>query len=89
MFLGNLGNRYTALDRPEQALQVIREKVSIYRELAEADPGRYRSDLAAAMDSLYPVYSTLNRPGDGLPAAEEAVAVCRELVETEPDRYRP
>jgi hypothetical protein len=44
--LSNLGACFAALGRPADALPVTEEAVTIRRELAAANPDRYRPDLA-------------------------------------------
>jgi tetratricopeptide (TPR) repeat protein len=68
---------------------VAEEAVALYRELAAADPDRYRPGLAAALDNLGIRLFALNRPDEAVPVAEEAVALYRELAAADPDRYRP
>ena len=46
-WLSNLGLRLAELGRPADALPLTQEAVTIYRELAAANPDRYRPDLAA------------------------------------------
>ncbi|QKG21566.1 hypothetical protein ACTIVE_3204 [Actinomadura verrucosospora] len=65
------------------------EAVAKYRELAAADPDRYRADLAS---SLYKLGLTLwkqNRFAEAASAEEEAVAEYRELAAADPVRHRP
>lgn len=62
--------------------------VTHYRELAEAEPGQFRSELARSLQNLGIHLWAVGRYREALAAAEEAVAVERELVAAEPDRYR-
>ena len=75
------------LGHPADALPATQEAVTIYRELADTDPGRYRPGLADALDWLGIQYSKLGHPADALPPAMEAVAIYRELAGTDPGRY--
>ena len=52
-----------------------REAVAKYRELAEADPDRYRPDLAASLGVLADSLDLLGRGGDGSAARSEAAAL--------------
>jgi len=52
-----------------------REAVAIYRELAQADPDRYRPDLAASLGVLADSLDLLGRGGDGSAARSEAAAL--------------
>lgn len=66
-----------------------RRRVITFRELAQANPGRHRQDLAASLANLGVRYSALGRLADALPVTEEAVTIDRELARANPDRYRP
>jgi tetratricopeptide (TPR) repeat protein len=74
--------------RPADALPLLEETVAIYRDLAAADPGRYRSDLATSLHNLGFGFAELANPANALPAEEEAVAIRSELAVTDPRRYR-
>ena len=77
------------LGRPAEALAAEQEAVAIRRELAAADPDRYRPDLAQSLTGLGITFSELGRPAEALAAEQEAVAIRRELAAADPDRYRP
>jgi hypothetical protein len=51
------------------------EAVTIRRELAAANPDRYRPDLAASLDNLGVMFSELGRPADAEAAQREAQAI--------------
>ncbi|GAA2642596.1 hypothetical protein GCM10010399_90710 [Dactylosporangium fulvum] len=78
--LSNLGLAYQLLDDGERAVPVVREAVAVYRKLAAADPGLYRSMFAGKLTNL----SSCLRLADDLPgalkAAVEAVQVARRLA---------
>ena len=88
-WLLNLSVWYWGLGRPAEALPVTEEAVTIYRELAVANPDRYRPDLAGSLSNLGIWYAELGRLADALPVTEEAVTIRRELAEVNPGRYRP
>ena len=88
-WLSNLGLRLAELARPAEALNAEQEAVAVYRELAAANPERYRTDLAATLNNLGKRFSQLGRPAEALPAVEEAAAIRRELAAADPDLYRP
>jgi predicted Zn-dependent protease with MMP-like domain/tetratricopeptide (TPR) repeat protein len=75
--------------RLADALPVTQEAVTLYRELADELPDRYRPELAAALSDLGDRFRELGRPADAFPVTEEAVAIRRELGAALPDRYRP
>jgi tetratricopeptide (TPR) repeat protein len=63
--------------------------VALYRQLAAADPDRYRPDLAASLNDLAARLLDLGRPDDAAVWVKEAVTLYRELAAADPDRYRP
>ena len=63
--------------------------MAIRRDLADADPDRYRPDLAQSLNNLGNRLSELGRFTEALPIAEQAVAIRRDLADADPDRYRP
>ena len=63
--------------------------MAIRRDLAAANPDRYRPDLAGSLNNLGIRFSELGRPADALPVTEEAVTIRRDLAAANPDRYRP
>ena len=83
------GMMLAAAGRPKDALPAHQEAVSIYRELAAANPGSYRPDLARALDHLGVSLWALGRPEEALPVAQEAVDANRDLADANPDSYRP
>jgi tetratricopeptide (TPR) repeat protein len=67
----------------------LREAKSLYRELAAADPDRYRPDLALSLINLGARFSVLRQPEEALSAVQEAVRLYRDLAASDPDWYRP
>ena len=88
-WLSWLGTTLAQVGRPAEALPPVQEAVEIRRELAAADPDRYRPDLAASLSNLGVWFSALGRPAEALPPAQEAAEIRRELAAAYPDRYRP
>jgi tetratricopeptide (TPR) repeat protein len=84
---GGLGARVSEPDRPADALAAAQQAVTTCRELADADPGRYRADLASSLANLGARLSEADRPADALAAGQEAVAIHRELADADPGRY--
>ena len=82
------GLMLSQLGRPADALPVTEEAVAIRRDLAAANPARYRPDLAASLSNLGVRFSELGRPADALPVTEEAVAIRRDLAAANPALYR-
>ena len=88
LWLDNLGTKLSGLGRPAEALPVAQEAAAMYRELAAADPDRYRADLIRSLDNLGLDLMHLGRPAEALPVAQEAADISRELAAADPDRYR-
>jgi tetratricopeptide (TPR) repeat protein len=74
--------------RREDPAKEYLEAVAAYRELAGANPGKYRADLARALTNLGLRLSELRRPDEALQAGQEALTILRELNEADPDRFR-
>jgi hypothetical protein len=84
-----LSVRLAQIGKPDQALGPAQEAVAIYRQLAAADPARYRPDLAATVANLAVRLHRLGRLADASAAAGEAVTLRRELAHANPGRYLP
>ena len=52
------------LGRPADALPVEQEAVAIRRELAQANPDRYRPDLAQSLNNLAGTLAQTDRPAE-------------------------
>jgi hypothetical protein len=76
------------LDRHGDALRPAQEAVTIRRELAAADPARYRAGLAMSLANLGARFAEAGRPGEAVRAGHEASTIYRALADDEPDRYR-
>ena len=63
--------------------------IILYRALEQADPGRYRADLALALSNLGVTLNSLGREREAHPALVEAVELYRALEQADPGRYRP
>jgi tetratricopeptide (TPR) repeat protein len=85
----SLGNRYTAIGRPEEALAAAEEAVSIHRALAKARPDAFLPDLATSLNSLGGKYDALRRYKEALKAAKKAVSIHRTLAKARPDAFLP
>ena len=85
----SFGIRLSAVGRSADALRVTEQAVSIYRELAAADPDRHCSSLARSLHNLAIDFAELCRLDDALAVSQEAVSIYRELAAADPDRYRP
>ena len=88
-WLNDLSNRLSDLGRREEALAVIEEAVTIYRELARARPDAFLPDLAMSLNNQSLRLSDLGRREEALAVIEEAVTAYRELARARPDAFLP
>lgn len=88
-WLDNLGLRLYELGRPTESLPVMEEAATMYRELAAANPDRYRPHHARSLTNLGAVLSELGRPAEALSATEQAVTIRRELAAISPADHLP
>jgi tetratricopeptide (TPR) repeat protein len=65
---------------PTEEPGAAEKPAAIYRELAAANPSRYRPNLAHSLSSLGYWFWELGRRADAVPPTEEAVAIYRELA---------
>ena len=73
---------------PGEALPPAQEAVEAYRELAAANPDRYRRPGHLAVNLGVRFSALDHQPRPWLPS-REAVTIRRELAAAYPDRYRP
>ena len=85
--LGNLGVRFSALGRLEEALGATEEALRLYRQLAEARPDAFLPDLTISLSNLGNRLSALGRLEEALAATEEAVRLDRQLTKARPDAF--
>jgi len=84
-----LSTRLAQIGRSDQALAPAQEAVTLHRELAASDPGRYRPALADAVANLGVRFHRLGLPAEAAAMAREAVAARRELAQADPGQYLP
>jgi tetratricopeptide (TPR) repeat protein len=63
--------------------------VSLYRDLASANPEVFQPDLAMSLSNLAYVLDDLGRREEALSAAQEAVSLYRDLAAARPEAFRP
>jgi len=80
---------YRRLGRVEDALDVTKEAVEVYRKLAREHPEAYLPYLAGSSNNLGNRLSELGRREEALEATKEAVEVYRKLVRKHPEAYLP
>ena len=86
-WLNNLANRLSDVGQRQEALQVAREAVTHYRELAQDNPAAYLLGLARSLNSLANFLSDVGQRQEALQVAREAVTHVRELGQNDPHTY--
>ena len=76
------------LGRQADALRPAEDALAIRRELASANPDRYRPDLAASLANLATRLAEMGRAADALGPQREAVLVYQQLAGHDAGRYR-
>ena len=84
-----LGHRLSDVGRYLEALAASQEAVTLYRALAEAQPGAFLPNLAMSLHTLSNRLSDLRRRDDALAASQEAVTLYRALAEAQPGAFLP
>lgn len=87
--LSELAIRWVERGKPDKALPLSQETVSLYRRLVDADPARFLAGLATSLSNLSVNLVELGLMPEGLVAVREAVAIRRTLAESDPDAHRP
>jgi tetratricopeptide (TPR) repeat protein len=87
--LNNLAILYRATQRIKEAEEAYREALSIYRELAQANPEAYRPYVATTLNNLALLYSDTQRMKEAEEAYREALSIRRELAQANPEAYLP
>ncbi|MGH3938623.1 MAG: tetratricopeptide repeat protein [Pseudonocardiaceae bacterium] len=85
--LETLGVIHDTRGESRAALVATEEAVSIYRELDEAEPDRFRGDLIRVLGNLAGAHAELGLWSDGATLGEEAVALARSLVARHGDTH--
>ncbi len=85
--LNNLANLFSDTQRMREAEEAFVEALSIYRKLAETNPGAYLTDVAMTLNNLANLFSATQRIREAEEAFGEALATNRKLAETDPGAY--
>ena len=80
--LNNLATRLQEAGQSGEAVEIAREAVMHYRQLAHASPDAHLSDLAESLNNLANILSEAGRRDEALEMSGEAVAVRRQLAES-------
>ncbi|MGD0301720.1 MAG: tetratricopeptide repeat protein [Bryobacteraceae bacterium] len=79
----------SAAGRREEALEVAREAVELYRQLDKANTEVFRPALAGSRNNLAVRLSDVGRREEALEAAREAVELYRQLGKSNAEAFRP
>jgi len=85
--VGQLGIRYSNLNRREDALKASEEAVDIYRALAKDRPDVFRPDLASSLSVMSDVLAAMERNAEAAKAAQEAFATLAPALERYPEAH--
>lgn len=86
-WLLDLGRRLADLGRPEEALTVLEETVSINRRQVETNMELFRPVLAQALNDQSQCFGRLKRWNEALPVIEEAVTIRCDLAQDNSDAF--
>ncbi len=87
--LNNLAARLSEVGRPEEALGIAGDAVSLYRDLAAANSDAFNSNLAASLNTLANRLSEVGKREKALDIARESVELRRDLAAANPDAFTP
>ena len=73
----------------QEAAEVYRTVLTLYRELAKASPEAYLPDVAMTLNNLAVLYSDTQRMKAAEEAYQEALSIRRELAKANPEAYLP
>ena len=88
-WLNNLANRLSDVGQRQEALEVAREAVTHYRQLAQDNPAAYLPGLARSLNNLANLLSDVGQRQEALEIAREAVTHYRQLAQDDPATYLP
>lgn len=87
--LNNLAILYSGTQRMKQAEDTYGEALSIYRQLAQANPDAYLRHVASILNNLAVLYRTTQRLQQAEDAYREALSAYRKLANVDPNGYSP
>lgn len=86
--LNNLAIRFRQAGRLDEGIAAARQSVSIRRDQALLDSGKFLPALALSLTTLANCLSHAGQHDDALAPAQEAVDIRRKLFDAEPDIFR-
>ncbi|MDD2756291.1 MAG: tetratricopeptide repeat protein, partial [Methanothrix sp.] len=87
--LNRFGMSLSDLGLHEEALEVIRQSLEIYQELAKTNQQAFLPGLAMSLNNLSRALSDLGRREEALQAAQEAADICRKLAAANAQAFLP
>lgn len=75
------------LEREEEALLVIEQAVTCFRQLASAQPDTFLPNLATSLNNQANLLRDLGRPEEALAVNEEALGLYRQLAAASPEEF--
>jgi tetratricopeptide (TPR) repeat protein len=85
--LNNLANSLSEVGKREEALEVAREAVSLYRALAAANPDAFTVDLATSLGAMHSCERALSRGDKALATIGEALEILTPLFRALPTAH--
>lgn len=83
--LGGLASELDKWGRPEEALPLYQEVLSIHRQGHESSPERWADCYATTLNNLALILGTLGRPEESLPLLQEALTILRRGYDSSPE----
>ena len=77
--LNDLSNHYSAVDRPNEAIEAAEKAVHMRRELTASASVKSYADLGSTLNNLANRYNDIGKDREALEAAQEAVKIFRYL----------
>jgi tetratricopeptide (TPR) repeat protein len=87
MSLNNLANMLSAVGRREEALEVAREAVELYRQLDKANADAFRPDLARSLGVVASISEDHGDPEQALDSSREALILLADPLAALPAAF--
>ncbi|WP_280492478.1 tetratricopeptide repeat protein [Nocardia asiatica] len=88
MSLGNLGARLGEAGRGQEAVEPVKESVSLYRRLVKAQPEAYLPDLAMSLSNLGARRMQVGRVQEAVVPLKESMSLYRRVIKLSPELHR-
>lgn len=84
-----LANAWNRTDRHAQAVAAATDAVTLWRQLAAADPAAYQRYVAGTLITLTDALGLAGRDDEAIAAATESVTLLRQLADADPVTHQP